>query len=167
MRIPRATLIILFTAGAAHAQNPKLTDAQRAQITSAVRKVVDDVYAGAREVNFNRISAHMSKEDGVCLFGQAISSCKEVTKSFADAWRPDRPDRLQRQEMDGQETRIMPLSPTMAIVATTIKENRAYLPDGKVNRARFASFFVYVLEDGQWKFHSGQQADWPIEPAGK
>ena len=47
------------------------------------------------------------------------------------------------------------------------KENRAYLPDGKVNRARFASFFVYVLEDGQWKFHSGQQAAWPIEPAGK
>ena len=167
MRIPRATLIILFTAAAAHAQSPKLTDAQRAQITTAVRKVVDDVYAGAREVNFDRISAHSSKEDGVCLFGEAISSCNEVKKGFADAWRRDRPDRLQRQEMDGQEIRIMPLSPTVAIVATTTKENRAYLPGDKVVRARFASFFVYVLEDGQWKFHSGQQAAWPIEPAGK
>ena len=165
MRILRATLIMLFTAAAAQAQNPKLTDAQRAQITTAVQKVVDEVYAGAREANFDRMSVHMSKEDGVCLFGQAIRPCNEVMKNFAEAWRRDRPDRLQRQEMDGQEIRIMP--PTMAIVATTTKENRAYYPDGKVNRARFASFFVYVLEDGQWKFHSGQQAAWPIEPAGK
>ena len=64
MRILRATLIILFTAAGAHAQNPKLTDAQRAQITAAVQKVVDEVYAGARETNFDRISAHSSKEDG-------------------------------------------------------------------------------------------------------
>ena len=167
MRILRATLIILFTAAAAHAQNPKLTDAQRAQIITAVQKVVDEVYAGAREINFDRMSAHMSKEDGVCLFGQAIRPCNEVKKGFAEAWRRDRPDRPQRQEMDGQEIRIMPLSPTMAVVATTTKENRVYLPDGKVNRASFASFFVYVLEDGQWKMHSGQQAAWPIEPAGK
>jgi len=48
-----------------------------------------------------------------------------------------------------------------------LAENPAYLPGGKVVRARFSSFFVYVLEDGQWKFHSGQQAAWPIEPAGK
>ena len=167
MRILRATLIILFTAAAAHAQNPKLTDAQRAQITAAVQKVVDEVYAGARETNFDRISAHSSKEDGVCLFGQAIRSCSEVMKGYAEAWRGDRPGRPQRQEMDGQEIRIMPLSPTMAIVATTTKENRVHYPDGKVNRARFASFMVYVLEDGQWKYHSGQQAAWPIEPAGK
>ena len=112
MRILRATLIMLFTvAAAAHAQNPKLTDAQRAQITAAVQKVVDEVWAGAREANFDRMSAHMSKEDGVCLFGGTIRPCSEVLKSFAESWRRDRPDRLQRQEMDGQETRIMPLSP--------------------------------------------------------
>lgn len=164
MRI-HSILIATLLAGCQSQTPPvtqELTDAQRSEIATAVKEVVDSVGAAARRIDADAVFLHMSKADGLCLFGMSISPCSEVTKSFRDAWRPDNKDRLQRQEMDGVDVRVMPMTPTIALVAMTTKENRAVQSDGKVVRASFESFFVYVLEDGKWKFHSGQQAGFPI-----
>jgi hypothetical protein len=143
-----------------------LTDTQRTEIEAAVRRVVEDMYAGARDIDFERASRHMSEQEGLCVWGTTIFSCQEIMDNFRQAWSPDNEQRLERQEMDGQVIRVMALSPTMAVVAATTEENRAYLPTGEVSRASFASFFVYVLENGEWKSHSGQQSSWPIEDDG-
>ncbi len=140
-----------------------LTDAQRTEIETAVRLVLEDVYVGAREADFDRVASHFSERDGLCLMGTAIHSCKEVMRNYRQAWSPDNAQRLERQEADGQVIQVMALSPTVAVVAVTTEENRAYFSTGEVSRAAFANFFVYVLEDGAWKYHSGQQASWAIE----
>lgn len=70
--------------------------------------------------------------------------------------------RLERQGADGEETRVMVLSPTVALVANTVEENRAYFTDGSVWRSRVASLVVYVKESGEWKHHSSQDAIWPL-----
>jgi hypothetical protein len=85
-------------------------------------------------------------------------------ESYAKDWKAIPAGSPARQEMNGIDTKVLVLSPTIALVARTTQDNRAYDVEGKVSRARFASFFVYVLEDGVWKAHSGQQAAWPIDP---
>jgi hypothetical protein len=141
----------------------ELTEEQKAEIEAAVRQVADDSYAGAREADFERIASHVSEQDGLCLFGATIRTCSEVLEMYRQAWSSDREERLERQEMDGQDMRVLVLSPTVVLVAETTEENRAYYTSGEVSRGRFASFSVYVLENGEWKAHSMQQASWPIE----
>lgn len=155
--------LLLACQGSAPPQGQALTDSERTQIEAAVRAVVDTVWAAARAADFGPILAHSSPADGLCVWQAEISSCKAVREGFEKAWSASNPDRPQRQEMDGQEIRVDVLSPTVAVVASTIRENRAYAADGKVYRGRFASLFVYVLENGSWKAHSGQQASWPID----
>jgi hypothetical protein len=65
--------------------------------------------------------------------------------------------------MDGEEMRVMAISPTVAIGVHTTQENRAIYTTGEVFRARFATLSVFVLEEDGWKTHSSQQASWPIE----
>jgi hypothetical protein len=154
---------LAFLATACQPATTELTEEQKAEIETAVRQVVDDVVAGAREVDFDRTTSHLSEQDGICLFGTTIRTCSEVVEMYRQAWSPDREDRLERQEADGEDTRVMVLSPTVALVATTTEENRAYYTTGAVSRGRFASFYIYVLEDGEWVAHSMQQASWPIE----
>jgi hypothetical protein len=141
----------------------ELTDAQRQEIEAAVRNVIEDIFAAARETDAERLFAHHSTEDGMVLMQASIYRASEVQKSFRESWNPDRPDRLERQEMDDQEIEVMAITPNVALAAITTQEVRGYRATEEVFRGRFANFFVLVLEEGQWKVHSGQQASWPIE----
>ena len=159
-----AFLAVMMAAcqGAPEPMVEEFTDAQRSQIEAQVRQVVEAVYAAARDADAEGVFVHASTEDGLCVMGRTISSCQEVQNRYREAWSPDREERLEQQEMEGQEIRVMALSPTVAVVAATTQENRAYRTTGEMSRAAFASFFVYILEDGEWKSHSGQQASWAI-----
>lgn len=140
----------------------EFTEEQKAEIEIAVRQVVDDMYAGARAVDIERILTHWGQQDGLCVF-TTILPCSEVLESYRQAWTTDSEVRLERQEMDGEDIRVMALSPTVALMARTTEENRAYYTNGDVGRARFSTLTVFVLENGEWKAHSALQASWPIE----
>jgi len=51
----------------------------------------------------------------------------------------------------------------VAVAAVTMAENRAYTESGDVNATTIAGLWVYVLEGGEWRVHSGQSASWPVE----
>jgi hypothetical protein len=141
----------------------ELTEEQKAEIEAAVRQVADDMYAGARDADWERIVSHWRQQDGLCLMGTTIRPCPEVREAYRQAWSPDQEVRLERQEMEGEDMRVVALTPTVAIMARTTEENRAYRSNGEVSRGTFAAFAVFVLENGEWKAHSMQQASWPIE----
>ena len=140
-----------------------ITDAQRAQIEAEVERLMVELYDAAKEASIEPLMARQPAESGICLWGTNIYDCSEVFDSYREAWTREEGRRLERQEMDGEQMRVMAISPTVAIAVHTTEENRAIFTDGEVSRARFASFSVFVLEDGAWKMHSGQQASWPIE----
>jgi hypothetical protein len=165
-RIVFAVLAVIVIS-ACQSATTELTEEMKAEIESAVLAVDEDNFEGAMEIDMDRVSSHFSEQDGLCLFGSTIRSCLEVQESYSDAWSPDNENRPLRQEEDGVEVRVMVLSPTVALVARTTEENRYYPSTGDVSRARFANFNVFVLEDGEWKSHSGQQASWPIEEDGE
>jgi len=142
------------------------TDAHRAQIEAEVEQVMIELYDAAKEASIEPMIARQPAESGICLWGTNIYDCQEVFDSYREAWTREEGRRLERQEMDGEEVRVMAISPTVAIGVHTSEENRAVYTDGEVSRARFASFSVFVLEDDGWKIHSGQQASWPIEEEG-
>ena len=141
----------------------ELTEEQKAEIEAAVRQVVDEMYAGAREADIERVLSLWREQDGLCLMGTTLRSCPEVLEEYRQAWSPDREERLERQEFDGEVIRVMALSPTVAVMARTTEESRGYYTTGDVTRTRGVAFSVYVLENGEWKTHSFQQASWPIE----
>jgi len=140
-----------------------LTAAQRAQIEAEVEQVMIEIYDAAKEVDIEPMMARLPTEAGICLWGTNIYDCNEIFESYREAWTRQEGRRLDRQEMEGEAIRVMAISATVAIGVHTSEENRAVYTDGQVSRARFASFSVFVLEDGVWKIHSGQQASWPIE----
>jgi len=143
--------------------NESFTDAQRAQVEAEVEQVMTEIFDAAKEANIEPMIARQSAESGICLWGRNIYDCQQVFDGYREAWTRQEGRRLERQEMDGEEIRVVALSPTVAIGVHTTDENRAVYSDGQVSRARFANLSVFVLEDGSWKIHSGQQASWPIE----
>jgi len=68
-----------------------------------------------------------------------------------------------RLEADRYEAQVRVLSPTVAIAASTVDEVRGYYTNDLVRRSSFANLFAFVLENGEWKVHSMQNACWPIE----
>lgn len=143
-----------------------MTEAEIAQIEAQVEEAMRELYDAAKEANIAPMIARQPAEPGICLWGTNIYDCQEIFDSYREAWTREEGRRLERQEMDGEEIRVMAISPTVAIGVHTSDENRAIYSDGQVSRARFASFSVFVLEDGVWKIHSGQQASWPIPEEG-
>jgi hypothetical protein len=143
------------------------TDAQRAEIEAEIEQLMTELYDAAKEANIEPMLARQHADPGICLWGTNIYDCQQVFDNYREAWSRDEGRRLERQEMDGEEIRVMAISPTVAIGVHTSEENRAIYTDGQVSRARFASFSVFVLEEGVWKIHSGQQASWPIEEGGE
>lgn len=141
----------------------EMTQAEIAQIESEVEQVMMELYGAAKEANIEPMIARQPAESGICLWGTNIYDCQEIFDSYREAWTREEGRRLERQEMVGEEIRVMAISPTVAIGVHTTDENRAVYSDGQVSRARFASFSVFVLEEGVWKIHSGQQASWPIQ----
>jgi hypothetical protein len=158
-----AALAALLLVAACQGTPPEMTEAERAQIESDVEQVMIEIYDAAKEANIDPMIARQPSESGICLWGTNIYDCQEIFDSYREAWTREEGRRLERQEMDGEEIRVMAISPTVAIGVHTSEENRAVYTDGQVSRARFASFSVFVLEDGVWKIHSGQQASWPIQ----
>ena len=139
-----------------------LTEEMEREIVTAVRQVFEDEIAGANEADFERIASHSSEQDGICIYGTTIRSCSEAMEEARQAHSQNPEERLERQEADGEVTRVMVLSPTVALLANSVEENRAYFTDGSVWRSRVASLIVYVKENGEWKNHSSQDAMWLI-----
>ena len=155
-----------------HSQTPMAPEAlppeARARIEEQVRKEMVRFSAAARATDARALLAVTAKQDGLCLFGASgakPTSCREIWASLRDAWSEDNPNRPVRQEFDGEEIRVLPLTPTVAVASWTIAEDRVYGKDGQVVfRAPFADLFVFVLENGEWRIHSGEQAAW-FKPA--
>ena len=164
-RLVLATFALSLLAGCQPA-TVELTEEQKAEIAAAVRQVFEDEIAAANEADFERITSHMSEQDGICLYGTTIQSCSEAKEAAWQVHSQEAEVSLVRQEADGEETRVVVLSSAVALVANTVQENRAYFSDGAVMRGRFASLIVYVKENGEWKNHSSQEVSWPIEDDG-
>lgn len=162
MRVLVLFFLLLFAACQA-APPAEFTDAQKAQIEAEVEQIVREQMDAANQANIEPIVSRAASEIGICVWQATIYRCQEVLDSYQEAWTSDEDPRLERQEADDVEIRALALSPTVVVVGNTIQENRAYRTDGTVNRARFAHLQVWVLEDGEWKWHSSQQAAWPIE----
>src|SRR5512147_1511648 len=73
------------------------TTADRARIESEVRKVVDSVFSAARALNFEKIQATLSKQEGVCLFPDTIEDCSKIAAAFRQEWSSKASDRFVRQ----------------------------------------------------------------------
>ncbi len=152
----------------AHSQTPvapgALPPLARAAIEQQVKDVMTRFSAAARATNADSLLALMTREDGVCLFGYdgaKPTTCKEVWAGLRWAWSDQNPKRPVRQEFDGEQIQVTALTPTVAVASWTLAEDRAYGKDGQlVFRAPFADLFVFVLEDGQWRIHSAEQAAW-------
>jgi hypothetical protein len=141
----------------------ELTDELKSEIEAAVRTAAEDLWAGASEADMEHVLSHWRQQDGFCLMNANLRMCPEVLEAYRAAWNPDREVRLERQEADGVELWVVALSPTVALMARKSVETRGYYTNGEVTRASFANFAIFVLEDGEWKAHSMQQASWPIE----
>lgn len=139
-----------------------LTDAERRRIEEDVRQVVEEIFAAARATDAERLFALRSEEDGICLTETRMLSCDEAEEDFRQGWSSDRPDRLQRQEVEGREIEVMAIRPDVAVAAVTTDETRGHLATGEVARGRDANFMVLVRERGGWKYHSAQHAYWSL-----
>ena len=139
------------------------TEAQRAQVEAEVRQVMIELSAAAKQANMEPTMARLLPEAGLCVWGATIFRCQEIFERHREAWTSGAEKWLERQEADGEEIRVVAISPTVAIGVVTTDENRAIYSNGDVVRAKFASLSVFVLEEDGWKMHSGQQASWDIE----
>lgn len=165
---PALGLTVLLGCGETAAPaDDTFTDVKRAEIEAEIEQLMTELYDAAKEANIEPMLARQPAEPGICLWGTSIYDCQQVFDNYREAWSRDEGRRLERQEMDGEEIRVMAISPTVAVGVHTSEENRAIYTDGQVSRARFASFSVFVLEEGVWRIHSGQQASWPIEEGGE
>jgi len=162
-----ALLTLVGCGGNAAPGEEAFTDAHRAQIEAEVEQIMTEFYDAAKEASIDPLMARLPADPGICVWGSTIYDCQEIFDRYREAWTSEDERRLERQEMDGEEIRVMAISPTVAIGVHTSEENRAIYTTGEVFRARFASFSVFVLEDDGWKLHSGQQASWPIEEEGE
>ena len=105
----------------------------------------------------------VSEQDGVCVFDRTMGTCNELWEAMKYAWGTIEKESVARTEIEGMEIKVVVLSPTVAVAAVTMAENRAYNEAGDVNARTMAGLWVYVLEDGEWRVHSGQSASWPVE----
>ncbi len=152
----------------AHSQTPFASSALPPVAAAAIERQVTEVMtrfsAAARAVNAQAMLELTSRQNGLCLFGAAgaqATSCKEIWESLRKAWSDQTPNRPSRQEFVGEVIRVQALTPSVAVASWTIPEDRVYGKDGRlIFSAPFADMFVFVLEDGQWRIHSGEQATW-------
>ncbi len=143
-----------------------LTPALRLEIEGKVRAAVQGMSAAARVADADGMLKFVSKQEGLCLFGIAgaqVASCADVWAMFRKIWSPENAEREARQEFDGEEIRVLALSPTVAVATWTIAEDRGYGPTGQLTlRGPVADMLVFMLEDGEWRVRSVQQAVWPL-----
>ncbi len=142
-----------------------LTTEARAAIEAQVRSAMQGFSEATKRTDAEAMVAFSAREDGLCVFGAAGGKafrCSEIWDLFRKAWSDATPNRQVRQEQDNEEIRVAVISPTVAVASWTMTEDRAYGKDGTVVfRAPIAEFYVFVLEGGQWRIHSGEQAAWP------
>ena len=159
---PLAFLALLGCGGNGTPAEEEFTDARRAQIEAEVGQIMAELVDAAKQADMEPIGARLTAEASVCIWGASVSDCREILERHRGAWTSGEGPWLERQEMDGEEIRVMAISPTVAIGVLTVEENRAIFSTGDVIRASFASLSVFVLEEDGWKLHTGQQASWPV-----
>jgi len=157
-----SAVMIAACQGAPEPPVEEFTDAHRAQIEAEVTEIVKELRTSARDVDPAPMMAYIPEEAGVCVWGSTLYSCKEIFDRYAENWTAQEGNRLERQEMDDEEIRVMAVSPTVVVAGRTTQETRGFYTNGEVTRARFSNLTVFVLEKGEWKMHSVQQASWPI-----
>ncbi len=144
-------------------QDSTLTEVQRDDIETAVREQLERVYTAVSSLDESLFSWAVSEQDGVCVFDRTMQTCDELWDAMKYAWGTIEKDGVARTEIEGMEIKVVALSPTVALAAVTMAENRAYTEAGDVNATVMAALWVYVLEGGEWRVHSGQSASWPVE----
>lgn len=163
MNIRSVVSALAMVAATRVATAQSITIADRDRIEAEVRTVFESELVAAREGNVESVAATWSAEDGICVWQGVIESCHHVLASYRNAWSSSAVERPLRQEREGTMVRVFVLSATVALVATATSVNRSFLANGDVSTARFGGLFVYVLENGSWRFHSGAQSAWAID----
>ena len=143
-------------------QEATLTDIQRQEIETGVREQLERVYSAITSLDESLFSWAVSEQDGVCVFDKTVETCDVLWDAMKYAWGTIEKDGVARTEIEGMEIKVVALSPTVAVAAVTIAQNRAYNEAGDANATTIAGLWVYVLEDGEWRVHSGQSASWPL-----
>ena len=155
-------LAALFLLGC-QPQDSTLTDVQRDEIETGVREQLERIYTAVSSLDESMFSWAVSEQDGVCVFDRTMQTCDELWDAMKYAWGTIEKDGVARTEIEGMEIKVVALSPTVAVAAVTIAENRAYTEAGDLNTTTIAGLWVYVLEGGEWRVHSGQSTSWPVE----
>ena len=140
-----------------------LTDVQRDEIEAGVRGQLERIYTAVSSLDESMFSWAVSEQDGVCVFDKTVEACDVLWDAMKYAWGTIEKDGVARTEIEGMEIKVVALSPTVAVAAVTMAENRAFNEAGDVSATTIAGMWVYVLEDGEWRVHSGQSASWPVE----
>lgn len=167
-----ALLLLALLPGAVPAQQPQAQEksapvaamdaSARAAIEAQVLEVAEKVLASREDVD--ALVALSSKQDGLCLFQTALTHCSELEPMLRKLVSKDNPNRVVRQEVQGEDVKAMAVTPNVAVVGVTVRETRSYRETGEMSRATFTHLMVFVLEDGQWRLHSATQSRWPIAP---
>ena len=144
-------------------QNVALTEVQREEIETSVREQLERVYTAVSSLDESMFSWAVSEQDGVCVFDRTMETCEQLWDAMKYAWGTIEKEGVARTEIEGMEIKVVALSPTVAVASVTMAENRAFNEAGDVNATTIAALWVYVLEDGEWRVHSGQSASWPVE----
>ena len=165
MRVVAAILITAALAssgcerphGPAGAAPPSLSPATRAAVTDAVRQFAQDV---AHDVTregpaawrryFSPSPSFFMASDGQLVFSDAASAARgiddltRITKSIELRW--------------GDDLRVDPLTPELAVVASSWSEVQVAVDGGRVTEH---GYFTAVAErrDGRWKFRN---AHWSV-----
>ncbi len=134
----------------------------RATIEAQVLEVAQKVLASREDVD--ALVALSSKQDGLCLFQTSLTRCSALEPMLRKLVSKDNPNRVVRQEVQGEDVKAMAVTSNVAVVGVTVRETRSYRETGEMSRATFTHLMVFVLEDGAWRLHSATQSRWPIAP---
>ena len=141
-----------------------MTEQNAAQIEAEVEQVMRGIYDGVKRVDFFETwMPALHDPAGQWLLGMDVANIRGASEELAVAWTSDDESRIERQEIDDLEIKVVAISPTVAYALCTSPDRRWYFANGKVDRASTAETWVFVLTDKGWKLHSGQSAIFPIE----
>jgi hypothetical protein len=140
-----------------------MTEKTAAEVEAEVEQVMRDLYAAVGQVDLEPWLTTLHDPAGLWLLGMDVVNLREAAEEFRAAWSSEGENRLERQELDDLDIRVVAVSPTIAYALCTSPDRRWYHVDGKIDRASTAETWVFVLTDDGWKLQFGQTAAFPIE----
>ena len=133
------------------------------RIEVEVGQIMRRIYDAIQRVDLEPWKTTLLGQTGPWLLGMDINNLREGSEVIEADWMSEGDSRLERQEIDDLEIRVVAVSPTVAYVVCRSPDRRWYRANGDIERASTAESWVFVLTDDGWKLHSGQSALFPIQ----